>query len=151
MYEKVRFACVLKWLDPKIKWSLIFGLAYGLQIRIIVSCKSVILVYNGVDKIFTARCYHYTIVFSYKLTTYYITMPRMIEVDDILIRIADRGKLEYSRNDGRSWTPLYSGSTAGVFFDLVYDRKEDSIIALTSNGVFYSENGGSSGEKHGQM
>lgn len=100
--------------------------------------------YNGVDKIFTARCYHYTIVFSYKLTTYYITMPRMIEVDDILIRIADRGKLEYSRNDGRSWTPLYNGSTAGEFIDLVYNDEDDEIIAATTKGICYSRSGGRS-------
>ena len=70
-------------------------------------------------------------------------MPSMIEIDDVLIRInSDKGKLEYSRNNGRSWTPLYNGSTAGEFIDLIYNDEDDEIIAATTKGICYSRNGG---------
>lgn len=50
-------------------------------------------------------------------------------------------KIEYSINDGRSWSNRYSGSsTTGDFSDLSDNGKE--ILGVTSKGLFYSKNDG---------
>ena len=71
-------------------------------------------------------------------------MPRMIEYDDMLIRITDEGNLEYSRYNGRSWAPLYKGRVgiSGEFYDLIYNEEDDELIAATSKGICYSRSGG---------
>lgn len=68
----------------------------------------------------------------------------MIEIDDVLIRInSDKGKLEYSRNDGRTWNTLFNGSSStGEFYDLLYDDQNDEVLAVTSRGIYYSRNAG---------
>lgn len=71
-------------------------------------------------------------------------MPSMIEIDDMLIRInSDKGKLEHSLNDGRTWNSLYyESSSTGEFYDLLCDDENDEILAATSNGIFFSRNKG---------
>jgi hypothetical protein len=70
-------------------------------------------------------------------------MSSLISHNDILIRINPKqaGKLEYSRNDGRSWGHRYGpSSTTGDFEDLKSNGKE--ILAVTSKGLFYSTSEG---------
>ena len=71
-------------------------------------------------------------------------MPSMIEIDDMLICInSDKGRLEYSRTDGRTWMPLCNESSSiGEFYDLLYDDENDEILAVTSRGIFYSRSKG---------
>ena len=71
-------------------------------------------------------------------------MPSMIEIDDMLIRInSDKGRLEYSRTDGRTWVSLYhESSSTGEFYDLLYNDEDDEILAITSRGIYYSRSGG---------
>jgi hypothetical protein len=69
-------------------------------------------------------------------------MGSMINRGDELIRISpkDSGKLEYSKNDGRTWSTRYSGGSAGDFEELT--DKGDEILATTSKGLYYSKNDG---------
>ena len=59
-----------------------------------------------------------------------------------LIRISPKSasKIEYSTNDGRTWSARYSGSSCGDFEDLTENGKE--ILAQTSKGLYYSTNEG---------
>ena len=70
-------------------------------------------------------------------------MPRMIEYDDTLIRINDKGTLDYSKNGGRSWNVLYAhASSYGEFIDLLENDDDDEILAITSKGLYFSRSGG---------
>ena len=71
----------------------------------------------------------------------------MINLGKELLRISpkDSKKLEYSSNDGRSWSTRYMGGTAGRFEDLVDNGKE--LLATTDKGVYYSKNDGRSWNK----
>jgi hypothetical protein len=54
---------------------------------------------------------------------------------------ANSQKLQYSTNDGRTWSTRYSGSSAqGDFEDLT--ENGDEILATTAKGLFYSKNDG---------
>lgn len=69
----------------------------------------------------------------------------MINMGEELLRISpkDSRKLEYSKNDARSWINRFNGSSSqGEFQDLVDNGKE--ILATTSKGLFYSKNEGRS-------
>ena len=67
-------------------------------------------------------------------------MSQMINRGKELIRIspANNKKLEYSTNDGRTWSGRYTGNDA--FQDLTDNGKE--ILASTSKGLYYSTNDG---------
>jgi hypothetical protein len=69
-------------------------------------------------------------------------MSQMLNLDKELIRICPNNsqKLEYSTNDGRTWSQRYSGSSYGDFEDLTDNGKE--ILATTSKGLYYSTNAG---------
>ncbi|UOE36980.1 beta propeller repeat protein [Chryseobacterium oryzae] len=70
-------------------------------------------------------------------------MPTMINKRKELIRISpkDAKKLEYSTNDGRTWSTRFSGSsTQGEFQDLTDTGKE--ILGITTKGLYYSKNEG---------
>lgn len=70
-------------------------------------------------------------------------MPVMINRGNELIRISpkDNKKIEYSTNQGRSWTGRYNGSpSTGSFSDLMDSGKE--ILGTTDKGLFYSTNNG---------
>ncbi|MCI1786348.1 MAG: hypothetical protein LKI59_09490 [Bacteroidales bacterium] len=67
----------------------------------------------------------------------------MINRGKELIRIcpANAAKLEYSKDNGRSWIQRYYGNTyTGIFSDLLDNGKE--ILANTSKGLFYSKDDG---------
>ncbi len=68
-------------------------------------------------------------------------MPQLITYGSELIRINPANNhIEYSTNRGVSWISRYSGSSYGVFRDLVpYNGK---IMAVTDKGVYYSSNKG---------
>ena len=68
-------------------------------------------------------------------------MPQLITNGNELIRINPANNhIEYSTNRGITWMSRYSGSTCGVFRDLLpYNGK---MIALTDMGVYYSSNKG---------
>lgn len=68
-------------------------------------------------------------------------MPQLITNGNELIRINPANNhIEYSTNRGITWMSRYSGSTCGVFRDLLpYNGK---MIALTDKGVYYSSNKG---------
>lgn len=73
----------------------------------------------------------------------FIVMPNLITVGNELIRInPSNNKIEYSTNQGRSWSSRYTGSSCGKFVDLLLYGTE--IIAVTDKGVYYSSNGGRS-------
>lgn len=76
-------------------------------------------------------------------------MSTMIKKGKEFIRISpkDPKRIEYSTNDGRSWSTRYSGSIPGEFNDLTDNGKE--ILGLTSKGLFYSTNEGRSWSKRG--
>ncbi|RRJ98931.1 hypothetical protein Ga0100231_001200 [Opitutaceae bacterium TAV4] len=76
-------------------------------------------------------------------------MGTMIHRGRELIRINpdNEQKLEYSTNDGRSWTPRYTGASCGDFEDLLDNGKE--ILATTSKGLYYSVNDGRSWSRRG--
>lgn len=68
-------------------------------------------------------------------------MSTMLNREKELLRICpkDARKIEYSTNDGRSWSPRYSSnSSVGEFEDLTDNGKE--ILATTEKGLFYSTN-----------
>jgi hypothetical protein len=69
-------------------------------------------------------------------------MAEMIKVGKELIRIDPKNdkKLQYSTNDGRTWSTHYSSTSCGEFSDLVDNDKE--ILAHTSKGLYYSKNSG---------
>lgn len=70
-------------------------------------------------------------------------MSQMINLGDELLRISpkDNRKLEYSVNDGRTWSTRYHGSNSvGEFEDLMDNG--DEILANTEKGLFYSKNEG---------
>jgi len=75
-------------------------------------------------------------------------MPQMINYDGNLIRISpkDSQKLEYSKNDGRTWSNLCRATSfMGGFEDLTENGKE--ILANTANGLYVSKNGGKNWSK----
>ncbi|MHB1178693.1 MAG: hypothetical protein ACYCZO_10225 [Daejeonella sp.] len=76
-------------------------------------------------------------------------MGQMINRGKDLIRISpgNSNKIEYSTNDGRSWSTRYSSSSQGDFSDLVDNGKE--ILATTSKGLYYSTTDGRSWSKRG--
>ena len=67
--------------------------------------------------------------YSYFCFKFYI-MAQMILKGKELIRInpSNKHKIEYSSNDGRSWTSRYSGSGCGDFNDLTDNGQE--ILAV---------------------
>jgi len=69
-------------------------------------------------------------------------MSQMINRGKELIRISPKAsnKLEYSINDGKTWTVRYSGTSCGNFQDLTDNGRE--ILAQTSKGLYYSTNEG---------
>ena len=70
-------------------------------------------------------------------------MPQMINYGGELIRISpkDNKRLEYSRNNGLTWSARCSGSSNyGKFMDLMDNGKE--MLATTEKGLFYSTNKG---------
>ena len=58
-------------------------------------------------------------------------MPQMINYGNEMLRISPK-EIEYSPNDGRSWFIRYSGSSCGVFIDLLAYGSE--LLAITSKG-----------------
>lgn len=70
-------------------------------------------------------------------------MSQIISYQNLMVRINPaKNCIEYSNNRGSSWYQRYSGSSCGVFSDLILYGNE--IIAATSKGIYYSNNGGSS-------
>jgi hypothetical protein len=69
-------------------------------------------------------------------------MSQLIIKDGEMIRInpKDSTKLEYSKNNGRSWATRFSGSSIGAFHDLNDVGKE--ILAQTDKGLYYSKTNG---------
>lgn len=70
-------------------------------------------------------------------------MPIMINRGKEMLRISPKNNksLEYSTNQGRTWTIRYMGSpVTGSFIDLMEDGKE--LLATTDKGLFYSTNDG---------
>lgn len=70
-------------------------------------------------------------------------MPKMINYGGELIRINEEKKcLEYSTNDGRTWSQRFKSSNYGDFLDLLPYGNE--LLAVTSQGIHYSNNAGRS-------
>lgn len=68
-------------------------------------------------------------------------MPKMISYGGEMIRInTEKSRIEYSTNGGRTWSPRYTGSSAGEFIDLL--PYGDEILTITSKGIYYSTNEG---------
>ena len=67
-------------------------------------------------------------------------MPQLISYGRELIRIGSSNKIEFSTNDGRTWNPRYTGSSAGTFHDLLPYGKE--LLAVTNKGIYFSKNEG---------
>lgn len=68
-------------------------------------------------------------------------MAKMIHYGSEMLRInEEKGRIEYSTNDGRTWSSRYTGSSAGEFFDLC--PYGDELLAVTSKGIYYSTNAG---------
>lgn len=68
-------------------------------------------------------------------------MATMVNFGSVMIRInTEKNSIEYSKNGGRTWSPRYSGRSAGVFYDLCIHGSE--LFACTSKGVFVSKNEG---------
>ncbi len=68
-------------------------------------------------------------------------MAQMIQVGKEMIRINPaKNSIEYSTNDGRSWSSRCTSSMYGTFMDLLLYGTE--IFAITSKGVYYSSNEG---------
>ena len=71
----------------------------------------------------------------------------MIKRGKELIRInpTNKTKIEYSNNNGISWSTRYSGSSCGEFTDLQDNGIE--ILGSTTKGLYYSTNNGKSWSK----
>lgn len=70
-------------------------------------------------------------------------MAQIINYGNEMIRInTQKNTIEYSTSKGSSWNTRYSGSSCGVFSDLLAYGNE--ILACTSKGVYYSTSKGSS-------
>lgn len=70
-------------------------------------------------------------------------MAQLINYGREMLRInTQKNVIEYSTNDGRSWISRYTGSSAGIFYDLFQFGKE--LLACTSKGIYYSTNEGRS-------
>lgn len=70
-------------------------------------------------------------------------MAQLINYGREMIRInTQKNAIEYSTNEGRSWSSRYTGSSAGIFSDLFAFGKE--LLACTSKGIYYSTNEGRS-------
>lgn len=68
-------------------------------------------------------------------------MAQMIQAGKEMIRINPaKNSIEYSTNDGRSWSSRCTSSMYGTFIDLLLYGTE--IFAITSKGVYYSTNDG---------
>ncbi len=66
-------------------------------------------------------------------------MATIINIGKELIRInSEKQRLEYSKNDGKTWLSRYTGSSYGEFMDLLIFG--DEILAVTSKGLYYSKN-----------
>jgi hypothetical protein len=74
-------------------------------------------------------------------------MGQMIQRGKQLIRInpSNKNQIQYSTNNGSSWSLRYSGSSYGEFSDLIDNGKE--VLGMTSKGTYYSTNDGSSWSK----
>jgi ligand-binding sensor domain-containing protein len=70
-------------------------------------------------------------------------MAQLINYGREMLRInTQKNAIEYSTNDGRSWISRYTGSSAGIFYDLLQFGNE--LLACTSKGIYYSTNEGRS-------
>jgi len=70
-------------------------------------------------------------------------MAQLINYGREMLRInTQKNAIEYSTNDGRSWISRYTGSSAGIFYDLLPDGR--NLLATTSKGLYYSTNEGRS-------
>lgn len=72
-----------------------------------------------------------------------IYMGQLIIKEKEILRINPKSttKIEFSTNDGRTWSTRYSGSiSTGDFSDLSDNGKE--VLGVTSKGLFYSRNDG---------
>ena len=68
-------------------------------------------------------------------------MPAMINYGSEMIRINPaKNQLEYSTNQGRTWSLRYNGSSAGNFITLMDGGTE--LLAQTDKGLYYSTNSG---------
>lgn len=76
-------------------------------------------------------------------------MSKILNLGKELLRINPNNpqRIEYSTNDGRSWTNRYQSSFCGNFEDLTDNVKE--IIATTDKGLYYSTNDGRSWSRRG--
>lgn len=75
-------------------------------------------------------------------------MAQMIVREKEMIRISpkDPRKLEYSKNDGKTWSTQFSGSSnVGEIIDLIDAGKE--LLVQSSKGLFYSKNDGKTWSK----
>ena len=68
-------------------------------------------------------------------------MAQLINYGREMLRInTQKNAIEYSTNEGRNWIPRYTGSVAGIFYDLLQFGNE--LLACTSKGIYYSTNEG---------
>lgn len=74
---------------------------------------------------------------------YFFIMAQLINYGNEMIRInTQKNTIEYSTSKGSSWSTRYSGSSCGIFHDLLAYGNE--ILACTSKGVYYSTSKGCS-------
>lgn len=76
-------------------------------------------------------------------------MAELISREKELIRInpTKRTRLEYSRDNGRTWLGRYSSNSCGDFRDLSDIGKE--LLATTSKGLYFSRDDGRTWLKRG--
>ncbi len=68
-------------------------------------------------------------------------MATIINTGKELIRInSEKQRLEYSKNDGKTWLSRYTGSSYGDFQTIQENGTE--LLATTSKGLYYSKNEG---------
>lgn len=73
-------------------------------------------------------------------------MPQMINLGNEIVRInPQNNSIEYSTNQGRSWSSRYTSSSCGNFQNLMDGGKE--LLANTDKGLYYSTNSGRSWSK----